>query len=387
MSQGTVKPWPGKSEVQKSRLADRIVGGRERAFAVVVGASLAGLMTGLALSDAGVEVTMLERAGTFPRTGAAIGMDGDRAQRLSRLVASSRAWAEPSVPTFGPSTWSWLHATLRAAAEGDPRIELHHDARVQSVGQDAESAWAVTDDGRTFRGDVVIGADGHRSVVRRSVAPEKPDATFAGYLIWLGLADEAAIPSRHWPRDVAFLSGPDDYLFGYPVPGPVGSLAPGSRQLGWAWYDARRNDLLRATGCVVGDVVHHTLSSAYIPADTFGELADGARRWPTPWRDAIADCVRRRALVGTPIAEYVPDRLVNGRLALVGDAAHVPTPMTGMGFGASLDDAEAIAESLGAGASSVAEALLTYERKRLGSARRMVQSGQQFSHGFARSAA
>jgi len=45
----------------------------------------------------------------------------------------------------------------------------------------------------------------------------------------------------------------------------------------------------------------------------------------------------------TPIAEYVPDRLVNGRLALVGDAAHVPTPMTGCGFSASLDDAEAIA--------------------------------------------
>lgn len=94
-------------------------------------------------------------------------------------------------------------------------------------------------------------------------------------------------------------------------------------------------------------------------------------------------------MIGTPIAEYVPERLVQGRLALVGDAAHVPTPMTGMGFGASLDDAEAIAESLGAGVSgsSVAEALRAYERKRLSSVRGMVQAGQQFSRGFSRAAA
>jgi 2-polyprenyl-6-methoxyphenol hydroxylase-like FAD-dependent oxidoreductase len=103
----------------------------------------------------------------------------------------------------------------------------------------------------------------------------------------------------------------------------------------------------------------------------------------------ILDCIGRRAVIGTPIAEYVPDRLVNGRLALVGDAAHVPTPMTGMGFSASLDDAEAIAESIvaGAGGASVAEALRAYEKQRLSSARCLVHSGQQFSCGFSREAA
>ncbi len=72
------------------------------------------------------------------------------------------------------------------------------------------------------------------------------------------------------------------------------------------------------------------------------------------------------------------------RLALVGDAAHVPTPMTGAGFSASLDDAEAIAESVAAGVhgSALPMALRQYERERLGTVRNMVQSGQQFSRSF-----
>ncbi len=174
----------------------------------------------------------------------------------------------------------------------------------------------------------------------------------------------------------------DNYLFGYPLPGRDGSAVPGSRQLGWGWFDASRNELLRETGCVVGNVVQHSLTSADIPDATLRELAvEADDLWPVLWRDAILDCIERHAVIGTPIAEYVPDRLVNGRLALVGDAAHVPTPMTGSGFSASLDDAEALAESVAAGlrGSTLAKALREYEqqaaehRPRHGSVRTAVQ--------------
>ncbi|MFF2126592.1 FAD-dependent oxidoreductase [Streptomyces olivochromogenes] len=89
-------------------------------------------------------------------------------------------------------------------------------------------------------------------------------------------------------------------------------------------------------------------------------------------------------MIGTPIAEYVPDQLVNGRLALVGDAAHVPTPMTGSGFSASLHDAKAVAAAVAAGVRgpAMARALREYEKERLRSVRSMVQSGQQFSRSF-----
>ncbi|MEV5548624.1 FAD-dependent monooxygenase [Streptomyces sp. NPDC052309] len=74
------------------------------------------------------------------------------------------------------------------------------------------------------------------------------------------------------------------------------------------------------------------------------------------------------------------------RLALAGNAAHVPTPMTGSGFAASMDDADAIAEAVASGlrhGTPLPRALAAYERKCLARARSLVQSGQQFSRSFA----
>jgi 2-polyprenyl-6-methoxyphenol hydroxylase-like FAD-dependent oxidoreductase len=136
----------------------------------------------------------------------------------------------------------------------------------------------------------------------------------------------------------------------------------------------------------VGNVVNRSLRPTDIPESTYQELGVEARqRWPDPWRLAMLECIERRSLIGTPIAEYVPDQLVNGRLALVGDAAHVPTPMTGNGFSASLSDAEALAECLAGGIrrGSAEQALIEYQAMRLSSARSLVQSGQQFSRSFA----
>jgi 2-polyprenyl-6-methoxyphenol hydroxylase-like FAD-dependent oxidoreductase len=365
-----------------SQTADRAGPGT----AVVVGASLAGLMTALALSRAGLQVTVLERSGDTGRTGAAIHVEQ---VLLARIVGARLAQLGREVPA-GVQTWFAVHDALRTAAEADPDISLHTHTSVVSVDQNETCACATTATGERFRGDIVIGADGHRSVVRQQVCPQSPDARFAGYLIWLGVAQESALPRQgRWPSDVAFLESGNFILLGYPLPGPDGSMKKGTRQLGWAWYDAGRSGLLRDSGCVAAGVVQHTLHAAEVPQATYQDLALQARkRWPAPWRDAILDCIARRAVIGTPIAEYLPERLTHGRLALVGDAAHVPTPMTGKGFGASLQDALALADAAidGVRGSAGLEALRRYEEQRLRAARSLVQTGQQFSRSFASSA-
>jgi len=40
---------------------------------------------------------------------------------------------------------------------------------------------------------------------------------------------------------------------------------------------------------------------------------------------ALLDSIGRRAVIGTPITEYVPRTPARGRISIVGDAAHVPT--------------------------------------------------------------
>jgi 2-polyprenyl-6-methoxyphenol hydroxylase-like FAD-dependent oxidoreductase len=358
--------------------------------AVVVGASLSGLMAGIALSRVGLNVTILERAGEKPRSGAVLQVDSGEIDR-TKTAKLLRKLASGGIRSA--EAWSSIHFRLRTEAEADPRIDLHYDTRVQTINQDSDSACAVSDKGETFHGDILIGADGHRSIVRRLVAPHKPNATFAGYLIWVAIVDEKNIPENSRPSlNAPKLSMPDgigDFLLGSIIAGEDGSTALGDRRLGWAWYDNTQNDLLRRLGCVEGNIVRHSLNAPDIPEQTLIDLAEKASiRWEQPWLDAILHSIETCNLVGTPIAEYVPDNLVKGRIAIVGDAAHLPTPLTASGFNASLQDAATLAECVSRGikgsAASASEALLEYENLRLKNARQIVQSGQSFSRSFGR---
>lgn len=84
-------------------------------------------------------------------------------------------------------------------------------------------------------------------------------------------------------------------------------------------------------------------------------------------------------MTGTPVAEYVPDRLVRGRVALVGDAAHVTDPMTGRGSAEALRDAKSLAAATGRPRTDAdpAEALLDHERDRPDVVRDMVLPGRR----------
>ncbi len=229
---------------------------------------------------------MLERSERKSRAGAALPVSEGLLRRLT-----GRNLGSDALPS-GAQAWVDVHSSLRAVVDSDPNIRIRAPARVKAVDQDERSAWAVTDNGEIVRGDIVVGADGHASIVRRHVAPEQPDAVFAGYLIWLGIVDERAVKAPPWPAQLAILEERGYCLNAYYLPGVDGSSATGRRRLGFGWYDAGRNDLLRRSGAVVGDVVQRTIRPSDIPDATFQELAADARAiWPDPWREAILDCL------------------------------------------------------------------------------------------------
>ncbi len=165
--------------------------------------------------------------------------------------------------------WSSIESRLRSEAQDDSRIDLRYDTRVQTIHQDDDAAWVVTDKGETICGDILIGADGHRSVVRRHVAPHKPDATFAGYLVWLAAIHEKDLPKNVRPGNnvpsVRMLNGLNGLFIGSIIEGKDGSFNSVNRRIGCTWYDNTQNDLLRRLGCVEGTVVQHSLHGPDIP--------------------------------------------------------------------------------------------------------------------------
>ena len=166
----------------------------------------------------------------------------------------------------------------------------------------------------------------------------------------------------------------------YPVPGPGGETSVGHRRLNLVWYDPEQSDLLHETGLLDGQTVHGSLAPGALPAPVRQRLADfAAARWPSPWREALALALEAGTVFGTPIVQYKPARLVAGRVALVGDAAHAASPMVGGGFRQGLYDVRALTAALTAANSpaAVPDALGRYERARLGAAIRHVVGSEQ----------
>lgn len=354
--------------------------------AVVVGASLSGLMTGIALAKEGLQVTIVDKVSEEHRSGSGLQVDGSgfNQSKTERLLRNLASGGKKSI-----QLWSSIESRLRTEAEADERINLRYNTRVQEIEQDEFSAWIITDEGEKIHGDLLIGADGHNSQVRLKVAPHKPDATFAGYIVWIATTDEADLPEElrpgnHYP-EVSMLDSYNGFLFGSIIAPAEGAVGSGSRRIGCTWYDNSRNDVFRHLGCIEGNVVKHSLKGKDIPKEIIRDLADQVMDyWSDPWKSAMLHALESRNLTGIPIKEYVPDQLVNGRIGLVGDAAHVPAPITASGFNASLQDAVDLGKCVAKGieGKDAVKALKKYESLRLNTVRKMVQSGQSYSRAF-----
>src|SRR5882757_2822143 len=164
--------------------------------AIIVGGSMAGMLAGNMLVRQGWAVEILERsreglegrgAGIVPQRSlmAALGRAGvtvrpDIGIRVTKRVAYDRAGSAFATHPYDQysTSWSLLYNLLRDAF---PAKHLHAGCSVSEIVQNDQGAVAVLDDGTRFEGDLLIGADGMRSTVRRALFPEV-QPRYAGYL-------------------------------------------------------------------------------------------------------------------------------------------------------------------------------------------------------------
>jgi 2-polyprenyl-6-methoxyphenol hydroxylase-like FAD-dependent oxidoreductase len=362
---------------------------------LIVGGSLTGLTCALALARGGIASIVIERVDAANRSGGGLGVNRSLLRRVTGIdpMVDSPVPKLPVVLSYRESTsWLALHNWLRDNAMRETLITLREGEQVESVSWDDKAAHAQTDEGHILTGELLIGCDGYRSIVRTIVNPDKPEALYAGYMLWRGLVNERELPANTpWADEedsFGFIDRSGYRLIAYPVPGVDGSLRPGERQVSFAWYDAHRDGLLRDAGCISGDgTVLRTLTSAMISRSVRDELHRiAATNWPEPWRSLVLHAVNGDALFGTPIAQYDPPAVARGRLAIAGDAAHVASPMTGRGFQTGVEDAafvaEACRESLARRGVLDAATFLAYSGHRLPAARALASSSKEASRQY-----
>lgn len=160
----------------------------------------------------------------------------------------------------------------------------------------SDRARVRTADGQQAEYDLVVGADGHRSVVRAAVCPEaRPE--YAGYVCWRGSFDAGLLDglpggAARWPEhEVITVCYPGGQVVLYRIPGPT----PGSTQVNWVFYAPTPGWLRPADGGPDSTPTGGPDGTGHVAADPggipagsldparFGELAALAERHLPPY--------------------------------------------------------------------------------------------------------
>ncbi|HZP20675.1 MAG TPA: FAD-dependent monooxygenase [Bauldia sp.] len=330
--------------------------------AIVVGGSLGGLFAAANLHRTGWDVTVLERSeGQLAGRGARLGVHPGMLTGL--LAAGARVDGAVGVPLSGrtafardgtitgelpmpqiSTSWARLYSML---SDAFPEERVRRGDALASFEQDESGVTARLADGSKLGADVLIGADGIRSTVRRQLFPEV-QLEYAGYIGWRGMASEAALsPAVHAAifHRFAWQPLPGEHILGYPVPGANDDLTPGRRFYSFVWYRpvvaAALRDLQTDAG---GRYYPEGIPPQAIRPEVVAAFRRDAEALLCP---AFAEVVRLTPEpLFQPIGDLESPRMSAGRVALLGDAAFTARPHIAKGAIKAGHDAIELAASL-----------------------------------------
>jgi 2-polyprenyl-6-methoxyphenol hydroxylase-like FAD-dependent oxidoreductase len=359
--------------------------------AIVIGGSMSGLFAGLQLRARGFAVDIYERVDSelsgrgagivaqpnVPRAMRRLGIDtsglGVEMTRRKILDADGSTLIEADCPQT-LTAWERLYRLLRDAF---PAEHYHRGVGLQGFEQTRTAVVAHLSDGRSAEADVMIGADGIRSTVRRQLLPEL-DPVYAGYVAWRALIPEQTIPPaihRELFECMAFCLPPGEQFLGYPVAGPDNDLRSGHRRYNVVWYrPAEEGTELRQLLTDETGLTHRlSIPPPLIRPNHIAAMRAAAERLVAPQFRVIARLMDEPVL--QPIYDLETPSMAFGRVAILGDAAFVARPHVGAGVSKACDDALAVADALAE--QDVEPALLAFEAARMGVGRRVIERARQ----------
>lgn len=349
--------------------------------ALVAGAGVGGLAAALFLARSGFSVAVHERAKALEEYGAGLQLSPNATRILERIgaldglhgyalepealvVRRARDGAELTRMTLGAAARQRWGAPYLVAHRADLlRALLDRVAREPAIALDLDSTvrgFGLTDAGDLrvaikrgimsleTRADLLVGADGLRSVVRERLGQGGPrDVVFTGEVAWRALIDPNRLPAALRRPEVTLWLGPRAHLVHYPLRG-------GAVVNAVLVVEDRRSDALGDEGwnragdpSVIGFEVKDW-------APQVGEIVGAAEEWR-----------------GWPLFDRPPIKdWAAGPVALLGDAAHPMVPYLAQGAAQAIEDAAALGATLTASA-DIPAALAAYESTRAARAGRV----------------
>lgn len=318
--------------------------------AVIIGGGIAGPVAALALRRAGIEATVHEAysssaegvGGTIalaPNGVAALSLVGVTVPAAQPIERQVMAVGGKRVPLPGLTGVGPLQVIRRSDLyrELAARVPISYGKRLVDVRSSADGVTAVFADGTTASGDVLIGADGVHSTVRRLIDPAAPGPRYTGTLAFEGRS-EASVPDD--PGTMTFAFGKKAYYLYWALPG--GGTT-------WGVNVPNPEPLTIAQARASSPQWRERLLATYGEDTPGGELL---RQTP------LTSLQANGALyIMPPVPNWYRERMV-----LVGDAVHAPSNSSGQGASLSIESAVQLARCLRD--RPVGEAFATYERLR-----------------------
>jgi FAD-dependent urate hydroxylase len=332
---------------------------------IIIGAGIGGTSAGIALRKLGHEVVIYDRMRENKPVGAALSLwsngvkvlnwlglrdevaalggrmdnmaylDGHTGEQLCRFSLN------PVTEQTGQRPYPVARADLQALLMrefGMSRIRL--GMQLVGIADDGTTVTATFADGSADSADMLIGADGARSITRdhvtqRDGAP-RIQRTYSGYTNFNGLV----------PVDAAI--GPADQWTTYVAEGKRAAVMPVQGDRFYFWFD-----------------VPQPAGVPYERADGVAPLVEAFGGWAPGVRSLIAAIDPAVSLNRVEIWDIDPFHTwARGRVAILGDAAHNTAPDIGQGACSALEDTFALGIAVATNTVSVEDTLRRYERSR-----------------------
>jgi 3-hydroxybenzoate 6-monooxygenase len=333
--------------------------------ALIAGGGIGGLATAVGLARKGLRAIVLEQANELGEIGAGIQLGpnafhafdtlgiGDEARGTAvfidqlRLMDAMRGEEITHIPLDAPFRARFgnpyavahrgdLHGALLAACRASGLVELRTSHAVEGYAQDGQRVRARVRGRPAVEGDLLIGADGLRSAVRAQLVGDG-EPRVSGHTTF-----RSVIPTEQMPEDLRWnaatlWAGPKVHLVHYPL-------------TDWKLFNLVVTCDTGATAPVAGepvakDEVRRWFTHISPTAQKIIEHGTSWRRWVLCDRDPV-------------------ERWVDGRVTILGDAAHPMLQYAAQGACMALEDAVCISHMLGAH-DGIDAALAAYQGQRV----------------------